>query len=212
MKSRYTLHNKHLDGYVEVDYFQGHLNAVKMKLKEPFTVDQFNKFFLALPRLESDINSFEDIHLKVKKVDVYAKMAPHEKIALFCLYHEKHKGFKYKATGVDGKRIAEFRVDDEILSAYFTSKMFAIRGAEGSAGHHSIQNFLTYYNPLIAEMKAKDFPKVESNYPDYYSPKFENGLSEAERPKYWAHLRGLGLKVKKIVVGTVTTTQWVKEI
>lgn len=47
------------------------------------------------------------------------------------------------------------------------------------------------------------------NFPNYWSKKFEGTLPMSDVPKYWQHLRALGLKPKKNSVGE--TTDWIKE-
>jgi hypothetical protein len=193
--TNYTLTSPKLNGHLELQFTDGHLNAVKMVIKAPLSGEQFCALMLALPQFEKDLYKLEALNLSVT-IDKPAN----EKIALFCRLYESNKGIKYKVSPADSGKIKLIKADEDILVFYFGSSNFLFRGK------HSISNLVKYYNELLADIAAGAKPKVK--YPDHFDQAFQNKLTSKECPAYWNHLRSLGLMPKKDRVGN--TIDWIK--
>ena len=198
MKNTYKLTSKKIRGKIEVEFLDSVLNAFKIEFKQPLTQSQFDAFTTHLPYKEDDINHYEGIGLTVVKLDEAGSMAANQKIALFCEYYKRHHNLKYIASRQDGGKIKGIKVNDAILTAYFTSENFLFKG------RNSISNLVKYYNELLAEMATAN----KSKHPDHYSKAYETKLKQDELPDYYKHLRSLGLTVKKDRLGN--TIDWIK--
>lgn len=190
-------------GHIELTYNDQNLNVIKFAFKEPINGEIFLKIVPHIPYNEADLNTYsETTGLKVER-----QSAPNEKVALFCKFYMQFKNNqKYKATGIDGKRLKDYKITPEILTTYFKSTNFLFVGEAGSPGRHSVMNFCTYYNQIIAEMAEAG----KSKYPDHWSLEFENKLNPQQLAEYWSHLRGLGLTAKKDE-RTGRVTDWVRK-
>ncbi len=205
MRNTYILTNSNIKGSIVLEFFKGHLNTVRMELKEPFNADQFKKFFSNIPRFEEDLVIYQDLGLKVTRDGEPQRMGANEKVALFCTYYKKYKeGLSYKATGREANMIKEYKINDAILEAYFNSQLFDIRGKEGSKGKHGIPNLIANYNQLIAEMSLSP----ASKFPNYWSKDQEAKYKGKDVFDYWKHLTAIGLKAKKDRTGNVI--EWIK--
>jgi hypothetical protein len=193
MTNTYYLTSKRLNGYIEVEYIDGIINAVKTALNEPLKEKQFEVFTDKVPMYEKDLGQLNLIGLHANRL-----LATNEKIALFCALYERYKKVKYQVSGADTGKIKLVKLDEAMLDHYFQSDNFLFRGK------HSISNLVKYFNELRAECAA---PKHK--YPDYFEKTFQDKLKQGEEKFYWAHLRSIGLEPQKDRFGIVT--DWVKK-
>lgn len=199
----YELSSKKLKGEFEVTFRDGILSGIKMAFKDCLNMAQHAALFNHMPLYENDLSTLANFGFAVNEA-----MPANKKLALFCEYHMKYKkGQKYKANRIDGKRLKEYKINDEILKAYFTSTNFLIIGEPGSPGRHSVMNLLQYYNQVLSEMAEVG----KSKFPDHWNLEFENKLNPQQLAEYWQHLRGLGLIAKKDE-RTGRVTDWIKKV
>jgi hypothetical protein len=199
MRTIYKLTSKRFAGSIEIEFLNGVLNSFKIDFKKPLSRPAFDSFQTHLPYQEDEVNAYTGIGLTVTKLDPADGMTANQKIALFCEFYMRfHNGLKYTATRQDGGKIRERKVNDPILTAYFTSENFLFKN------RHSIGNLVKYYNELLAEMAAGN----ASKHPDNWSKAYEDKLKKEELPEYYKHLRSLGLQVKKDRLGN--TIDWLK--
>ncbi|HMR18388.1 MAG TPA: hypothetical protein PKA53_03730 [Sphingobacterium sp.] len=189
MKQTYKLTTSKLDGYIQVTYFNSYLIGLEINIKQPMSQFQFDSFIRLLP-YDLDLDKFRLLGLHVEEIK---EMAANKKIALFCTMYEKHVGIKYKASRQDGGKIKGIKVDEQVLTHYFSSQNWTFHGK------WSVSNLVRYYNELLQEIASKGKPK----HPDTWSQEYANKLAPADLSGYWKHLRGLGLKPVKDSVGNV---------
>jgi hypothetical protein len=193
MITTYTLTGTKIAGHIELQYTDGSLNAVKLAFKEPLNEDKFRVLFDTIAQKEDGIE-----HLRRLGFTITKELAQNEKIALFCRYYEQHKGIKYRVGVADLGKIKLIKVNEAILTAYFTSVNFIFKDK------HSISNLVRYYNELLAEIVAA----TKSKHPDYWSDKHAAGLDAAGHKSYIGHLHSIGLKPTYDRNGNVK--EWVK--
>lgn len=200
MKNTYKLTSKKIRGKIEIEFLNAVLNGFKIDFKEALSRPQFEAFTSLLPYEEHEVNAYEAIGLTVSKLTTADGMTAPQKIALFCQYYKEYKAGNptYKASGIDGNKLKAYKITGELLKAYFTSDNFLFKNK------HSVSNLVTHYNALLAEMASAG----TSKYPDHWSKIVEGKLKPEELPGYYAHLRSLGLQVKKDRLGN--TLDWVK--
>lgn len=189
----YELSSKKGLGSLKLGFVNGYLIMIEMDFKEPLNPDTFDTLMMTIPYQEDKLNVMTALGFTISEV-----LAPNKKIALFCAKYKEEHGIAYKASRIDGARIKEFKITEDILKHYFKSENFLFKGK------HSITNLLQHYNVLLQEMKAADQPKT--NHPKKYDREYESKLKGKDLSEYWAHLRGLGFKPVKDRFGN--TVDW----
>lgn len=212
MQTTYTLKSHRLKGYIEITFLNGVLKQIKFDLNETFTSVQWEAFKHNLGYNETMVQHFASIGFEVSKATTQVKeislldlagsgdvpiIGTNLKIALFCRLYEKHTTVKYKVSPADSGKIKLIKIEDALLTAYFTSQNFLFKNK------YSIANLTKYYNELLAEIATAGKPK----HPNSYSKAYEAKLPVSEISGYWIHLRSLGLQPKKDRVGN--TIDWV---
>ncbi|MEZ2337668.1 hypothetical protein AB6735_18625 [Mucilaginibacter sp. RCC_168] len=187
--SNYTLTSDRLNGHIELQYKEGLLTCILIAVKEPLNERQFNSIVSSVTQKESDIQQLLTLGLNITET-----LPTNKKIDLFCRLYEFYKKVKYIVHPADTGKIKLIRIDEPMLTAYFTSDNFIFKNK------HSISNLVRYYNELRAEIAQGS----SSKHPNHWSKTHEVGLDEAGLREYWAHLRGLGLTPVRDRVGNVT--------
>ncbi|MGB4776135.1 MAG: hypothetical protein WBP45_13230 [Daejeonella sp.] len=188
MKTVYILTGKNTKGHLEIEYFNGVLNAFKLVLKEPLTLQQFEAIITSLPYSEENITTMTDIGLTINRERT------NQKIDLFCQFYMRYKdGLKYKVSPADSGKMKLIKVDEKLLEHYFSSQSFLFKAK------HSISNLVKYYNELLAEIASAN----KSKHPNGWDKAYEAKLNTTEMMDYWRHLNSLGLKSKKDRLGNV---------
>lgn len=200
MINKYILNSKKIVEPITVEYTNGIISNIIMPVKYPLNIEQYEYLIAFIPYHEQVISGAEKLG---SGLYVTKEIGANKKIAMFCTHYmnsDDHNGQKYVANKKDGEMIRRYQVTDELLAHYFKSQNFLFKGK------HSIRNFCSYYNELVADLKSAG----KSKFPDYWAEKFENSLkSPQEIKEYWTHLRSLGLSPKKDRLGK--TTDWIKE-
>jgi len=202
MENTHILNGDRLAEPIEVTYKDGVLSEIRFPTKYPLTLVQHTAFFKHIPYSEEVL----EFNMGLIKLRVEKATPTHKKIALFCTMYSRYKGgLKYNMLPADKGRIKLIKIDEEILTFYFSkSTAFEIVGKDGK-GKHSVNNLVTYYNLLLQEIASAG----KSKFPDHWTEAYENGLkTHQERNDYWAHLRSIGLVPKKDRVGK--TIDWEK--
>ncbi len=211
MQTTYTITSHKLKGYIEFSYLNGILKQIKFSLKENFSPLQWDAFKHNITYNETMVQHFEKLGFEVKKSTTPSATLPlgegrvgtgelegtNIKIALFCRLYEKHTTVKYKVSPADSGKIKLIKIDDALLTAYFTSPNFLFKNK------YSIANLVKYYNELLAEIATAG----KAKHPNHYDKAYQAKLPVSEVASYWAHLRSLGLQPKKDRVGN--TLDWV---
>jgi hypothetical protein len=180
----YKLTSDKIVGNIELQYDNGRLNLIKITVKLDLNAVQFRSLMATIPQYEADIENLQDLNLTV------SKDAPsNEKIGMFCRSYEQHVGIKYKVTRMDSGKIKHVKLNDEILTVYFTCTNSLFKGK------YSISNLVNFYNELLVEVKNAGKPK--SQHPDTWNQAYYNTLSPPKATAYFAHLRSLGFVAKK---------------
>lgn len=138
MITTYTLTGTKIAGHIELQYTDGSLNAIKLAFKEPLNEDKFRVLFDTIAQLEGGIENLRKLGFTITK-----ELAQNEKLGLFCRFYEKYKVIKYRVSPADSGKIKLIKLNDAILTAYFTSVNFIFKDK------HTVSNLVRYYNELL---------------------------------------------------------------
>lgn len=109
-----------------------------------------------------------------------------DKIAVFCAFHKKYKGFGYRVKEVERANIKQVSVSKSLLKLYFNYTDFPLSQAK------SISDYIKHYNyvrDLLYNGKS-----MKAKFPDVYDREFERSLEGETLSAYWRHLHKLGWK------------------
>lgn len=195
--------NKYKNGQIYEITFKDkpHSRAIIIAIKH-FKLDQINEFIAGLDTgysVEECVNIIQKMYpgmeweyqqlslILLKKVD-----QQNDKIALFCKFYEKYCGIKYKISRSEVGMIKGVEVTENLLTTYFQCD-------EWWAKVKSVTFYVKNYNEIRALSSGK-----KSQYPNYWSKSFADGLTGEKLSEYWKHLRELGLKPIKRNGVTIT--------
>lgn len=122
--------------------------------------------------------------------------------------YERNKGFKYKQefTTKEKQILKKQNWTPELVQAWFDCPDWYAKTKTISFFDKytsEIQDWLNTQKQGVTEVE-------KNNFPVFYSAKFEKTLQPSEMPKYWEHLRSLGLQPVKNRFGK--TSHWEKKI
>lgn len=173
-------------------------------------------FFLDEKRREKGEEPLKDFHIGGEFRIVLSKKQPNSQTSVnqqsnIILWKMIYKEYMNAEAFISDKEIKLFgsRIyTEKQMRGFFECNLYFAKGLETVTSF--VNNFSGVMNYINSNhiKGTKESEPVQSKYPNHWSYEFEQSLPTAEMPKYWAHLRSLGLQAIKNQFGK--TDRWEK--